>query len=333
MVVNLHEDKYYVIGGGWYGCFVADFLERHNKPYVLIEKENSIFTGASKFNQNRLHLGFHYPRSKRTRLECKEGFSWFAKTFSEIISGVDRNYYAIHKNSFIDFGTYQTIFLAEGYDIETVDSTFLQNVEGIIAVDEMYIDPVEASLLWMDRGLNILNNCSASIYDDKLFINGQEVKDAAGIIDCTWGEMLESDDGYSEQFMTLVLDRTSSDLDFDALTVMDGNFFSIYPYIENQFTLTHVKHGVLRSSNMTEVEKHQLTENIISSVKEVYPDFDNHYTVKDNFVSRKYKVKNTSADRSVKFNRPASINNYLQILSGKIDSLFNVEKTLQDFLQ
>lgn len=332
MVVNLQEDKYYVIGGGWYGCFVADFLEKQNKPYVLIEKEKSIFTGASKFNQNRLHLGFHYPRSQRTRLECKKGFSWFVKTFPEIISGVDRNYYAIHKNSFIDFGTYHTIFSAEGYDIKTVDCTFLQNVEGIITVDEMYIDPVEASSLWMDRGLNILNNCMARMYDGKLFLNGQEVKDAAGIIDCTWGGMLEPDNGYSEQFMTLVLDRTSSDLDFEALTVMDGNFFSIYPYIENQFTLTHVQHGVLRSSNVTDEEKHQLTEKIISSVKEVYPDFDNHYSFKDHFVSRKYKVKNMSADRSVKFKRHASINNYLQILSGKIDSLFLVEKTLQDFL-
>ena len=47
-------------------------------------KKKDIFNGASGYNQNRLHLGFHYPRSKKTRIQSKVGFYKFIKKVSKI---------------------------------------------------------------------------------------------------------------------------------------------------------------------------------------------------------------------------------------------------------
>lgn len=53
-----------IIGAGWFGCLIADELLKRNYKVRIFERENEIFNNASGNNQNRLHLGFHYPRSK-----------------------------------------------------------------------------------------------------------------------------------------------------------------------------------------------------------------------------------------------------------------------------
>ena len=62
------------------------------------------------FNQNRLHLGFHYPRSYKTRLLCKNGYDKFIKQYSELTDIIDKNYYCIADESILDYETYKHIF-------------------------------------------------------------------------------------------------------------------------------------------------------------------------------------------------------------------------------
>jgi L-2-hydroxyglutarate oxidase LhgO len=59
--------KIAVIGAGWFGCHIAYQLIKKNYSVKIYEERNDIFCGASGNNQNRLHLGFHYPRSLITR--------------------------------------------------------------------------------------------------------------------------------------------------------------------------------------------------------------------------------------------------------------------------
>ncbi|AXS40727.1 FAD-dependent oxidoreductase [Breoghania sp. L-A4] len=50
-----------VIGGGIFGCLSAIELSKLGLSVKLLERESSLMQGATLNNQNRLHLGYHYP--------------------------------------------------------------------------------------------------------------------------------------------------------------------------------------------------------------------------------------------------------------------------------
>ena len=62
--------KIAVIGSGFFGSIISLVLSKSHKVH-LFEKEKDILNGASKINQFRFHLGFHYPRSPDTIREIK----------------------------------------------------------------------------------------------------------------------------------------------------------------------------------------------------------------------------------------------------------------------
>ena len=72
--------KIAIIGAGWFGCYLAYILKKKFEVKIF-EKEKNIFLGASGNNQNRLHRGFHYPRSFKTIQESKNGYKKFIKNF------------------------------------------------------------------------------------------------------------------------------------------------------------------------------------------------------------------------------------------------------------
>ena len=72
------------------------FLVLKIKPIFVIKKED-IFLGASGYNQNRLHLGFHYPRDLKTAKQSLKGFNKFKNSFKECINENFVSYYYIAK--------------------------------------------------------------------------------------------------------------------------------------------------------------------------------------------------------------------------------------------
>ena len=64
-IMNKKIKDIIIIGSGWYGLHILKYL-KENFNYlniILLEKNNDIFQNSSNYNQNRLHLGYHYPRS------------------------------------------------------------------------------------------------------------------------------------------------------------------------------------------------------------------------------------------------------------------------------
>ena len=57
-----------IIGGGFYGCYIAKKIKENFKDIKIEinEKNTDLIAEAGKNNQYRLHLGFHYPRSLQT---------------------------------------------------------------------------------------------------------------------------------------------------------------------------------------------------------------------------------------------------------------------------
>ena len=65
-----------IIGGGFYGCYLAKHLSKNNKVF-LYEKNSKLIQESGRNNQYRLHLGFHYPRSLKTIEQTIEGYNYF----------------------------------------------------------------------------------------------------------------------------------------------------------------------------------------------------------------------------------------------------------------
>ena len=90
--------KILVVGGGIFGCSIAIELSKSGFNTTLIEKSNDILSQASKNNHNRIHYGYHYPRSIETATQSLDGLVSFLMAYKDAIVTDFANYYAIAKN-------------------------------------------------------------------------------------------------------------------------------------------------------------------------------------------------------------------------------------------
>ena len=102
--------KIAIIGAGFFGATAALKLSKSH-DVDLFEKKKDILNGASKINQFRFHLGFHYPRSKKTLDEIKASYKLFSNFFSNKVFEKTSNYYGVsNKGSKISNNLYLKIF-------------------------------------------------------------------------------------------------------------------------------------------------------------------------------------------------------------------------------
>ncbi len=84
-----------IIGAGWYGFHLAVTLSEKGFRVVLCEKNDKIFNELSGNFGVRLHLGLHYPRSKKTREGCIAGYDEFLHTYPELVNHHEHSIYGI----------------------------------------------------------------------------------------------------------------------------------------------------------------------------------------------------------------------------------------------
>ena len=84
-----------VIGGGIFGAEIALTAKSLGLSVKVYEAKDDILSGASKNNQNRLHLGFHYPRDLETGRQSIRGFTAFREKYIESIQDKFLNAYFI----------------------------------------------------------------------------------------------------------------------------------------------------------------------------------------------------------------------------------------------
>jgi glycine/D-amino acid oxidase-like deaminating enzyme len=91
------NQKICVIGGGFFGMYIAAFLKEQGHYVTLFEKENDFMQRASYVNQARVHNGYHYPRSVLTALRSRVSFKRFCQEFPETLCKEFNKYYMIGK--------------------------------------------------------------------------------------------------------------------------------------------------------------------------------------------------------------------------------------------
>lgn len=172
-------------------------------------------------------------------------------------------------------------------------------------------------------------------------------------INCTYNQLspICSKDCYFEVCLTLIYNQKADTKgEIVGLTIMDGNFCSLFPYVLNpedmtsgarRYTLTHVKHTPLMSSkSFTEAEAFmkEVTEETVrqkiplfeEGISKFYPSFKTEFEFIDWFVSMKTKpldrsAANHTASRECIAER---VGNTIRILSGKINTLFEAERAV-----
>ena len=84
-----------IIGGGYFGLFLSDYLAKNNHNVKLFEKEAELMMHASLNNQARVHNGYHYPRSVLTALRSRVSFPRFVEEFPDCIDSDFDQYYLV----------------------------------------------------------------------------------------------------------------------------------------------------------------------------------------------------------------------------------------------
>jgi len=160
-----------IIGAGWFGCYLGLVLKKKYEVKIF-EKRNKIFLGASGNNQNRLHQGFHYPRSYLTIKESKIGFKKFIDTFPFLTKKINKNYYLIsnNKKNLLDFEIYKQILKSNGLKFNIIKKNkFFFNISGIINSKERLIDTNKSKIFFLKNLKKniIFNTTIKNIKNDK----------------------------------------------------------------------------------------------------------------------------------------------------------------------
>lgn len=84
-----------VIGGGFFGLYLAEHLALQGGSVTLFEREKEVMQRASYVNQARIHNGYHYPRSLLTAMRSRVSFPRFVSEFPDAIDDSFEKYYLI----------------------------------------------------------------------------------------------------------------------------------------------------------------------------------------------------------------------------------------------
>ena len=255
-----HFDRI-IIGGGLYGLYATLKSVQQGYTVLLLEKENSFFTGASSINQARVHCGMHYLRAYKTAKECALYYDRFINEHRECINS---SFKALYANSALGSLTSDDDFIkiadsvCRKYTIVNPPSFIKKSAIGTcIQVMESTFDPKSLLTHYLirinefgDKVYSRLNEevTSIKIIDDKIEVNNKYSTDY--LLNCTYSNVnniicLFSSDLFDIKYelCEVVLCRVPDSLNKIGLTIMDGPFCSIMPWgFSNYHTLTSVGH-------------------------------------------------------------------------------------------
>ena len=324
--------KVAIIGAGWIGSHLAYKL-KDNHDVTLFDSAG-VFSGSSFYNQNRLHNGFHYSRNQKTRLLCRDTFGKFITDYPFLVDDIPNNLYCIPRDtSLIDYGTFKSIFTFEDISFAEIEFDAFNGIEGTIIANEKFINPRKAKEFFQRELANIIS--IENITESRLY---ELSKEYDIVINATNNALVPIDNHYFELSITLIYNKLK-ELPFGSITLVDGPLFSIYPYDNNQYTVTDVERTPLfTSKELSDIKSFRsniLTDSLISETKSVierkilkyFPDFNSYFDYDSYYTSIKVKKFSESADRYPSIDTNGNI---VSIVTGKIQGIYVIENYLQN---
>lgn len=257
-------DEIFIIGGGIFGLTASIVLGEAGFKVTVIEKEFDLMKGASLVNQNRIHYGFHYPRSITTCQEALKGLNSFSQYFGKSINGNFEKYYAISKENskvtsdeFYKFSKSLDLHIEEKWpdqgilNWKKIDSCWITK-EPIF--DYHVLKSLAIERIVKCKNIQIFRNCKVTGLDgDKIILSNGYKKKYGVLVNATYSDISEilnvvGINPMSGKFQLCVLPilKSKSSLANFGVTVMDGPFCSLMPkgFEKDFFILYHVIHSV-----------------------------------------------------------------------------------------
>ena len=259
-----------VIGGGIFGTLAALKLAEAGCRVTIFEAGGELLCGASLANQNRLHLGYHYPRSPETARACAVYERGFRRMFPGCVIDSFDHYYAVARGGKVDFNLFLHFCGGNNLDYEAkmeppwgieVNADMM---DGFFKVPEGIID---AGLLRAEITRRIAANGNISVnyfsHVNNLHYgqNGWRIEalDFDAVINATYGNInrvigeagFEAQE-YKYELCEVVVIKNPFKRRI-GIGIVDGPFFGVLPFGNSEnYLLYDVEHSVLACSMGTD---------------------------------------------------------------------------------
>jgi hypothetical protein len=321
--------KIAIIGCGWVGCHLAYKLK--NNHNISLFDSSGIFNKTSYRNQNRLHMGFHYPRSFKTRKLCLETFDRFINDYRDLVLDVPMNIYGVPENkSVIDFDTYKNILTFEDIPYNNIEIKSIKNIEGFLLCNEKQINHIAAKKKFENQFNDYL---TIHKFDNSDIVELSKEYDL--VINATNNQLKNHNDkSYYELSLIMVYEKVI-DTEFEAITLMDGPFISIYPYENNKYTISDVEFTpLIKSESLTDIRNFNKDplknkSKIEEKIAYFFPDFYNSYKYVEYYTAVKIKNFNQNANR---YPNISIENNIINCYTGKIQGIYQIEEQVKNII-
>lgn len=254
-----------VIGCGIFGAMAALRLAARGAAVTVFEQQARPLRGASYNNQNRLHLGFHYPRDDETARQSIRGFQRFREEFSGcILDGFPNAYFVASEGSLVTPAQYLDFCQRMGLRHQRIDlASFEPQVRDVdlgVLCDEVVYDSALLADLVMERlaGAGIRPHFRARVqrierHGGRFRLQLQDLSTAEfdAVVNCSYANV---------NALTEQLGHHVADYQYEytmvpvvewahplvGVSIMDGPFMTVLPFGRTgRYLLYHVAHSVV----------------------------------------------------------------------------------------
>lgn len=289
-------------------------------------------------------MGYHYPRSKATRVQTAKGFLAFVERYPDLLIRKGWNFYGISAvGSLMDWDTYLDVLRASGLPFDLADPAEhgFSNLSGLLTCDEMYVDAIRAERFFTERLVGITRfgtDVSAiSQHSDSVTVNGTDGFDH--IIDCTYGALhaIRPDNIRYEGIDLALFEDITGGKDF-SYVIMDGTFQSLTPWPSSEGKRLYSLYDVLcspvvRSETFARTEaalhargngsgSHSATElgRLTERAEHYFPEFNKAFRYRGKASTVRVTLDENDANRSCIVQADRRV---VKVFSGKINSVFH----------
>jgi glycine/D-amino acid oxidase-like deaminating enzyme len=351
-----------IIGGGFYGCSLALALARRLPRILILEREPDLLTRASYVNQARVHNGYHYPRSLVTAMRSAANYQTFLNEYEDCVDRTFLHLYAVARGT-SKVSAYQFRKFCERVNIPLsappASLAKLFNpalIEEVFVAEESAFDAarVRDRIATRLRNRKIETSCGAEVTrvakdapnGVRVFLsNGDEIR-APYVFNCAYSQINEMLSRSSlpkiplkYELAELALIEMPPPLEKVAVTVMDGPFFSAFPFPSlGLHTLSHVTYtphdawtdqegSAPRGSVMNRPTKAPF---MLKDAQRYLPILKEAKYVRSLFETKTVLLKNEMDDgRPILCAEQPAIDGFFSILGAKIDNIYDVIQILE----
>lgn len=349
-----------IVGGGFYGCSIANYLKPRMNAVLLIEQEPDLFRHASFTNQARIHGGYHYPRSLYTAYRSRVNFQSFVNSFPEcVVNNFTKLYCIARQNSKVSPHQFERFCNVIGAPWKAAREGHVKLfnprlIEKVYEVTEYAFDSnllrdsmrrkLDKGGVEIRLGLRVARVEPTGVGWRVHLSDGSEVY-SRYVFNCSYAG-LKKIPGLSEHCRTAIkqeitemaLIEPPEELQALGITVMCGPFFSTMPFPPRQLhTLSHVRYtphcswvdGGANALDPYSISRAQSFEtrsyHMLKDAQRYLPALGRARIVDSLFAVKTLLMRNEIDDgRPILMERSESAEGIYSIMGGKIDNIFDV---------